>query len=451
MSLRPALEAFWTPVPLESRRLLERAFEAIPETWRADPQHLGRQYAGCGATLGAMPRCDFACRGCYLGKSANRTPALPLSAVKEQILTLRSWLGPGGNLQLTDGELTLLEDGDLLELVRFARSQQLVPMLMTHGDALLREPRRLDALVRGGLTELSIHVDSTQRGRRDPRFRFANSELALMELRDEFAELIRGLRRRTGRKLDVATTVTVTRENLHEVSDVVAWCVANADAFKMVSFQPIAAVGRTEAGLTAAVSRQELWARIELGLGLAPGTAEAHQGWFGHPSCSRFLQGAVLAAGGAAPKRFAPLLDPADAKDRRLHRRLLARLGGLTFRLDRRTTAAARIAGLLLRWPGMLGISVPAWAWRWLGRVSRAPRIPQLFSLLRRDSRVHYLNVVSHHFMNGEELQTDEGRERVALCAFKVAIDGETVSMCEANAGGRRDAFYRDIHIGDGR
>ena len=69
-------------------------------------------------------------------------------------------------------------------------------------------------------------------------------------------------------------------------------------------------------------------------------------------------------------------------------------------------------------------------------------------SLLRRASRVYYLNVVSHHFMNAEELKTEEGRERVALCAFKVAIDGATVSMCEANAGGRREAFYSDLRAG---
>jgi hypothetical protein len=158
------------------------------------------------------------------------------------------------------------------------------------------------------------------------------------------------------------------------------------------------------------------------------------------------LQGAVL-AGGDVPNRFAPLLNPADPKDRRLRRRLLAHLGGLTFRLDRRTTAAARGAGLLLRWPGMLGALAPAWAWRWLGRVSRGLR--QLFSLLRRDSRVHCLNVVSHHFMNADELMTEEGRERVALCAFKVAINGETVSMCEANNGGRREAFYSKLRAGD--
>ena len=65
------------------------------------------EYAGCAATIGAMPRCDFACTGCYLGEGANRVPPLPLAAVSAQLDRLRDWLGSGGNLQLSDGEITL--------------------------------------------------------------------------------------------------------------------------------------------------------------------------------------------------------------------------------------------------------------------------------------------------------------------------------------------------------
>jgi uncharacterized radical SAM superfamily Fe-S cluster-containing enzyme len=67
----------------------------------------GRQGNGCGATIGAMPRCDFACRGCYLNAEANRIPAEPVEAIKAQMRLLRPVLGHAGNLQLTDGEVTL--------------------------------------------------------------------------------------------------------------------------------------------------------------------------------------------------------------------------------------------------------------------------------------------------------------------------------------------------------
>ena len=81
-----------------------------------------------------------------------------------------------------------------------------------------------------------------------------DDEAELMPLRDEFAELIRSVRRRTGKPLHVASTVTVTRENLSGVASIVSWFVENADAFSMVSFQPVAAVGRTRAELRAPVA-----------------------------------------------------------------------------------------------------------------------------------------------------------------------------------------------------
>lgn len=121
-------------------------------------------------------------------------------------------------------------------------------------------------------------------------------------LRSEFAELIRGARRRTGRRLEVASTVTVTRANLSGVPGIVRWFLAHADAFKMVSFQPLASVGRTEMDLEG-VAVDELWERIVEGtgnpeVGLADGS-------LGHPACSRFVQG--LAAGQGDQVRFVPL------------------------------------------------------------------------------------------------------------------------------------------------
>src|SRR3989442_15830710 len=85
-------------------------------------------------------------------------------------------------------------------------------------------------------------------------------------LRAEFAELIRSARRRTGRRLEAASTVTVTRRNLLEVPGIVRWFLRNADAFKMVSFQPVAAVGRTDLALEGG-GPGELWTRIAEGAG----------------------------------------------------------------------------------------------------------------------------------------------------------------------------------------
>ena len=166
--LRALARIVRAPVAAETRQRLAEAWDRLPDLLRTPNQFLGRQYAGCGATIGAMPRCDFACRGCYLGEGANRVPAEPVAAIKRQLDRLRAWLGEGGNLQLTDGEVILRPEAEVIELVRYARGIGLVPMLMTHGEAFRRDPDLLPRLmVAGGLSEVSIHVDTTQRGRGD--------------------------------------------------------------------------------------------------------------------------------------------------------------------------------------------------------------------------------------------------------------------------------------------
>jgi Radical SAM superfamily len=439
---------FRSPVSGETRRLLAVAWQQLPQRFRTGNQFLGRQYAGCGATIGAMPRCDFACRGCYLGAAANRTPAQPVDEIKAQLRRLRAWLGEGGNVQLTDGEVTLRPESELIELVRFARAVGLVPMLMTHGDAFRRQPGLLERLmVEGGLSELSIHVDTTQRGRRGPAYRDARREADLLPLREEFARMIRRARRQTGQALDVATTMTVTSHNLAEVPLIIRWMCDNADAFKMISFLPVASVGRTEPGLGGAVDVEDLWANIAQGL---PGHVEAArallrgQGWLGHPACSRFVQGLVVDRPGHAPE-FHPLFRPDDPRDAAAVHEGMARFGGFTTRLDTRAEAVARLAGLVAHAPGFFAGKVVPFVLRWPRRLDPEHPVRFLWHWLRGEVRVNYLNIVSHHFMSREELLTPLGRERLGLCAFRVPIGERLVSMCEVNALGVRDHYYEQL------
>ena len=85
--------AFRHPIAPDTRQALARAWRRLPAKYLTLRQFLGRQYAGCGATIGAMPRCDFACRGCYLGGDANRTPELPSAELESQLRQIRDWLG----------------------------------------------------------------------------------------------------------------------------------------------------------------------------------------------------------------------------------------------------------------------------------------------------------------------------------------------------------------------
>src|SRR4051794_17031891 len=152
---------FGDPATPEKRSLLSERWAGLDPALQVPGQGLGQKATGCGATIGIQPRCDFACTGCYLGGEANRIPALSTAAVLAQLDDLRRYLGPKSNVQLTDGEVTLRPEAELLEILVHARRIGVVPMLMTHGDNLRRRPGLLERLMEGGLTEISIHVDTT--------------------------------------------------------------------------------------------------------------------------------------------------------------------------------------------------------------------------------------------------------------------------------------------------
>src|SRR5882724_2328402 len=408
------------------RAALASAYARLPKSCRGPTQFLGRQYAGCGATIGAMPKCDFSCTGCYLNADANRARPAPLSEIKEQLQQIRAWLGPCGNVQLTDGEVSLRDESELIEIIAYARTVGLVPMLMSHGETFRRRPGLLERLMqRGGLTEVCIHIDTTQRGRRDD-YRTAQTEAGLDGLRAEFAQLIRTARARTGLRLEAASTVTVTRDNLKGVPDIVRWFLANADAFKMVSFQPLAEVGRTDPSLKG-VTGDELWQRIAEGAG--DPVVRRGEGWLGHPACSRIVQGMAVRRRGAVA--FIPLYRRDRLDEMRALDELLKRVGGLSFRLDNRARAWRRASRIAVRHGGFL--------------VRRL--LPYFVRLLRRARSLNsnYFCIVSHHFMSAAEMNTAQGQERLAICAFRVPINGRLESMCVVNASDLRKTYYRQI------
>ncbi len=440
------------PVSRETRDSLDAAWARLDPRFRTANQMYGRHEEGCGATIGVMPKCDFACRGCYLGADANRTPELPLADVKAQLDLLRAALGPWGNVQLTDGEVALRPAEDVIEILRHARDIELIPMLMSHGDGFLRDPDLLKRLmVEGGLEELSLHIDTTQRGRRDREFKYATREAELMDLRARFVAMIRRVRRETGRTLRVASTVTVTQDNLPEVGDIVAFAQANADVFRMVGLLPVAHVGRTEDGI-GRITAEALWAEIERGLSIEETNRDrltANQWFMAHPDCSRFVIG-TTAEVDTGP-RFVPLSPESSVRDRRFLDRLFASFAGATFRADRPSEAAARLIGMLFRAPRFFFWDVPATGWGWARRFD--PDRPMRFALraLTGRTQLHRFSVVAHHFMSADELDTPAGRERVAQCAFQVPINGELRSMCEVNGAGLRDRLYAGIDAPDGK
>lgn len=440
-SLSRVWSLFRDPVTAEKRRLLAERWATLDPAVKLPGQGLGLKATGCGATIGIQPKCDFACTGCYLGSEANRIPPLPLSAVLAQLDTLRRHLGPKSNVQITDGEVTLRPVEELVEVLRYARSIGIVPMVMTHGDNLRRQPGLLERLMtEGHLTEISIHIDITQRGR--DGYRAPASELELMPLRDEFAEMIRTARRRTGLRLRAATTLTVTADNLPQVADVVGWLIANRDAFSLISFQPMAHVGRTCKHLEG-VTPAALWR--EIARATRPHGADfsdAEPMHFGHPDCTRFVPLMALQRGGTT--RLVQLIRD-DSDDVAVMQEFLSGDGGAAFRDDRPLELLARGAGMIVR--------RPRW---WLGRVRRwldgrlrADAATSLAALTRdlllRRVRLDGVTLTSHHFMDPAELATGIGQARLAACVFRLPVHGEMVPMCQVNAGGVRENFYAEM------
>ncbi|MCH9697911.1 MAG: hypothetical protein K0U68_07405 [Gammaproteobacteria bacterium] len=448
VTLKQLLSNLKEPVSLETREILRSARNKLKEEFTAGIQHIGFQYAGCGATIGVKPRCDFACRGCYLNDTANTTPALAIDDVKKQLRSLRQWLGEGGNTQITDGEVTLLPTEYLIEIICYAREIGLVPMLMTHGDSFIKSPGLLNRLIlEGGLNEVSIHIDTTQRGRKQRHFKYAKFEQELTPLRNAFADIIRTARQETGQPLEAATTVTVTQDNIEQIPQIINWILNNADAFKMISFQPLAKVGRTADELVGISTTETLWRQIAKGLNIEFDTNKpvAQQlNKFGHPDCSNFMQGLIVLESGK-PAIFHPVFRHDDSRAIDFLEQYGHEFGGVSFRLGSRWEKIFRSLGLFIKSPGFIIGSLIPFAWRNFARLHERGPLHLIQLILRGKARINYLNIVSHHFMSRQEIETPLGQERLDSCIFKVPINDQLVSMCEVNAMGIREQFYASI------
>lgn len=430
------LKALLEPISAERRKLNETRWQELPEELRVQQQTMGRSHHSCGATYGVLERCNFACTSCYLSKDANATKALPPEEVFEQLDQLRAYLGPKGKAQITAGEVTLLPRPVLGSYVRYAKSIGLDPMVMSHGERLLAEPSYLESLVReDGLGKVSIHVDSTQRGRQG--WNKDLKEKDLHPLRSRYADLVRSVRRSTGRRLDAAHTITVTPRSLPEVPGIVRWLLDNADAFRLVSFQPVAEVGRTQDRTGDSMSLDSVWAKICEGLGQ---DLNRRSMLFGHPECNVVAPMLILEMAGR--RILVEACREGKAWDRAFFGRLIRGFGPFSTIGGEPLRNALALASLILR-NLPLALEAPFYgAYRLWGLrrhlLSRIPRLHRIGSL-----RIRPFAVIIHKFMGPEEVDTPLGQERLAACVFKLPVQGRMVPMCEMNATDLRSSLTR--------
>jgi len=432
---RERWRAFRSPITEEKARALKERWESLPPELRTSNQISGRHLTHCAFTLGAS-YCSFHCTHCYLPKNANAVPIPSLSEIKEQIDANRRMQGPGGGLQITGGDVADAywksgRPNELIETVRYANSVGLSPMLMTHGQTLLEHPEFLEQLVvHGGLRQVSLHIDMTQAGRHGFPIGRVKSEADLHPIRQAFTELALRVRRRTGRKLEYALTVTVTRRNLAEVPEVIRWYLADSQRtliWRMISFQPEADVGRTIFSQEP-VTPADVWEKICEGTGLNP---QRDFAILGHPDCNSWCPLLVSEKSG----RYI-LFPPQDVRTRRLFEDLLAKVGGVSFVNDDAHTTPFRILGVLWRHP-LLMLRLLAGA----VRLAFNGQVPFEFIRALLTGHAHTVGTGTHNFMSANQVAAADRdpvvRARLDSCVFKGAVKRDdqwvAVPMCSMN------------------
>ena len=356
-------------------------------------------------------------------------------------------MGEGGNLQITGGDVVdaYWRSGradELVAVLRFANSQGLVPMLMTHGQILLDHPDYLARLVSdGGLRKLSVHIDITMAGRPGYPITALSHERQLNPLRDRFVSLVMDTRRITGKSLVVAQTVTVTRRNIDSIAEIIHWlfgAVSRLDACRTISFQPEASVGRSVVS-NELVTPDEVWAAITGAVGVH--LPRDHL-LVGHPDCSSIATLLVRPSDGAVCS-----LDSRTPAGLRFWSALLHTFGGLSASSTRPVRSALeKLAALILR-PAVLVAAI-----RFFRSLRTTNKLPSGFASGLLNGTVRGVNLVMHNFMSGEDVngtRSARTQQRLASCAFMGVVQEngrwKSVSMCEMNAGIRPKMYSKNL------
>jgi 7,8-dihydro-6-hydroxymethylpterin dimethyltransferase len=204
---------------------------ALQRTGQWQPHQMaGRRWPIACVSLEITQRCNLDCTLCYLSDSAQAVRDLPMEEVFRRIDMILAHYGPGTDVQISGGEPTLRERGELITIVERVASLGMRPTLMTNGIRASRD--LLQALAGVGLVDVAFHVDTTQER---PGY---GSELEMNPLRHEYIERARGLR------LGVFFNTSVHAGNLGEVGALAAFFRAHADVVRFASFQLQADTGR---------------------------------------------------------------------------------------------------------------------------------------------------------------------------------------------------------------
>ncbi len=421
------------PVHPVTREVLRERWAALPESARTPEQIVGRHGIGCEGTHGVFPKCNLTCTPCYHSKDANKVRvdgAHTLREVEAQMALLEQRRGPRAHAQLIGGEVSLLAPDDHAAVLSAMRAHGREPMSMTHGDFDAEYLRALaldhDGRPRFRRVSFAAHFDSLMRGRAGiPR---PHTEAELNPYRQRFVAMFQDLRREHGIRSYLAHNMTVTPQNLDEVAGVAR--DVTGMGFSMLSFQPAAFVGdeRRWKGDYRSVGIDDVWQRLEAGLGQKVAWEALH---FGDTRCNRSAFGFMVG------KRWVPLLDAKSSVDLRLRDRFFAHVGGLNFGGTPPVLLAGKLVRVLARHPGDVAV-VLSWA---RGALRRSGGLVR-FAAALLSGQVRPMTFVVHSFMDAADvapawdlMRRGEAADDPAVRATQERLSACTYAMAHPETG----------------
>jgi 7,8-dihydro-6-hydroxymethylpterin dimethyltransferase len=380
-------------------------------------QAAGRRWTiGC-VSLEVTQRCNLDCTLCYLSDSAEAVRDIPLEDLFKRIDGIAAQFGPNTDVQISGGDPTLRDRGELSQIVRYVRARGMRASLLTNGILLNRDWLR--QLASDGLNDVAFHVDMTQ----ERKGYACEADLNVLRLR--YIDMARGL------PVSVLFNTTVFAGNMHEIADVADFFVQHNDVVRFASFQLGADTGRgTVAGRDpVTVTQASVCDAIAQGAGL-PLNFDALQG--GHRSCNRY---AMLVSIGE--QRFDALADGEFVA------RIMRDTADAEFARDQGLRGAIALCKALLGqrqlWGGFARLAL-GMLWRargqWLAKKGIGLRVPA----------VRKISFFTHNFMDACGLDA----ERIDACVFMAATVDGPMAMCAYNA--ERDNFLlKPIQLASGK
>ncbi|NUR29928.1 MAG: radical SAM domain-containing protein [Catenulispora sp.] len=356
--------------------------------------------------------------------------------VADQMRYLHDHRGPRAHAQLIGGEVSMLSPDDHAAALLEMRKNGREPMSMTNGDFDYDYLRDLalgpDGKPRLRRISFAAHFDSLMFGRRG--IARAGTEDELNPYRQRFAKMFSRLRREYGVRSFLAHNMTVTPANVDQISDVIRSC--RAMGYRMFSFQPAAYVGdeRKWRDGYRGVSSDEVWARVEDGVGCRLPFRALQTG---DERCNRTTFGFYVG------NRYYPLLDDQDAADLRVRDGIIRYFGGLNAAAATPYLFAAKVVRIALAHPVVVPIA--------LGWATRMIRTIGPWHLLRH-LRIRPVTFVMHSFMDAtqvasawellerKEMSADpalrEVQERLQACFYTMGHpeSGRLVPACVQHA-----------------